>query len=90
MIINKDDPDRGVIEDLSGYKEPFILDYNPTAENMALFLLHDVCPNLLADTNIEVVRIKLWETPNCFAEVSKPIISDPDINEDVVQVHEEI
>lgn len=41
---------------------------NPTAENMAGYLLNTICPSLLKDTAIEVFKIRLWETPNCFAE----------------------
>jgi 6-pyruvoyltetrahydropterin/6-carboxytetrahydropterin synthase len=48
----------------------FSLPSNPTAENMAHFLLHNVCPSVLKDTGVEVFRITLWETENCSAEVS--------------------
>lgn len=43
---------------------------NPTAENMALYLLYDVCPDVLRGTGIEVDKVVLWETENCFAEAS--------------------
>lgn len=49
-------------------KEPWVATFNPTAENMAHYLLHDVCPLLLDGTGVVVTRIKLWETPNCCAE----------------------
>lgn len=42
---------------------------NPTAENMSLYLLHDVCPTLFSGTNIQVFKIQLYETENCFVEV---------------------
>lgn len=41
--------------------------WNPTAENMADYLLHNVCPALLKGSGIRVVRVKLWETENCYA-----------------------
>lgn len=41
---------------------------NPTAENLAAHLLLMVCPSVLAGTGVTVVKIKLWETENCFAE----------------------
>lgn len=44
---------------------------NPTAENMAQYLLEEVCPVLFADTDIEVFKIVLHETENCSVEVSK-------------------
>lgn len=43
---------------------------NPTAENMADFLLRVVCPEQLAGSGVEVFRVVLWETENCYAEVS--------------------
>lgn len=42
---------------------------NPTAENMARFLLDVVCKDVLADTNVVAVEVTLWETENCFATV---------------------
>ncbi len=46
----------------------FVLDCNPTAENLARYLLTTVCPDVLADTNVTVTKIVLWETENCGAE----------------------
>lgn len=43
---------------------------NPTAENMADYLLRTICPSLLDGTGITVIKIVLWETENCFAEVT--------------------
>lgn len=48
-----------------GYACPF----NPTAENMATYLLHIVSPLLFADTGVRVVEIVLEETENCRATV---------------------
>lgn len=53
---------------LPSYKGPFICPFNPTAENMAEYLLHHVCPLVLADTGVRVTRVRLYETPNCYAE----------------------
>ena len=44
---------------------------NPTAENLARYLLEEVCPVVLKDTGVQVVRVVLWETENCCAEVSR-------------------
>jgi 6-pyruvoyltetrahydropterin/6-carboxytetrahydropterin synthase len=46
----------------------FRLDYNPTAENMAYYLLTVVCPHVLRETGVRVVKVRLWETENCYAE----------------------
>lgn len=48
----------------------FELPYNPTAENMALFLLKEVAPKCLEGTGVKITRVVLKETPNCQAEVS--------------------
>ena len=44
---------------------------NPTAENMARFLLEVVGPTLLEDTDITLCRVRVWETPTCFAEACR-------------------
>lgn len=43
---------------------------NPTAENMAEHLLVDICPTLFAGTGCKVSKVLLWETENCYSEVS--------------------
>lgn len=48
-------------------KEVFVTPFNPTAENMAQYLLHEICPKLLSDTDVKVVRVQINETPNCYA-----------------------
>lgn len=45
----------------------YYLPGNPTAENMAKYLLETVCPRLFA-APLKAVKVKLWETPNCSAE----------------------
>ena len=47
----------------------YYLPYNPTAENMAKYLLENICPKLFV-APLKVERIKLWETPNCSAEAT--------------------
>ncbi len=49
----------------------YILPDNPTAENMATYLLEEVCPKLLAPCGVEAVQIDLWETDETCAIVSK-------------------
>jgi 6-pyruvoyltetrahydropterin/6-carboxytetrahydropterin synthase len=48
----------------------FYLPDNPTAEVMAAYLLETVCPVLFADTDVRCVGIRLYETPNCYADAS--------------------
>lgn len=44
--------------------------FNPTAENMAEYLLNKVAPRLLNGTGVRVVRVVLHETENCEATVT--------------------
>jgi 6-pyruvoyltetrahydropterin/6-carboxytetrahydropterin synthase len=48
----------------------YVLPYNPTAENMASYLLHEVCPQLLAGTGVAATKVVLWESEESFAEAS--------------------
>ena len=48
----------------------YLMDSNPTVENIALHLLCCVAPRLMAGTDVRIVRVQLWETENCLAEVS--------------------
>ena len=44
--------------------------YNPTAENMAKYLLEEVCPSLLEGTGGVANRVRIWETDESFAEAA--------------------
>ena len=46
----------------------FYLPANPTAENMAEYLFKTVCPQLFKDKSAQCIAIKLYETPNCYAQ----------------------
>lgn len=69
MILFKDDPDLHLIQQCSGLKKPFVVPFNPTAENLAAFLL-EKGNELLSDSLVKIVKIKLWETSNCYVEAS--------------------
>jgi 6-pyruvoyltetrahydropterin/6-carboxytetrahydropterin synthase len=58
-----DDYAHGWLKEMKSYALPT----NPTVENMANHLLRDICPNLMKDTGIQVYKIVLWETENCYA-----------------------
>lgn len=68
LIIFKDDPDIELIKQISGAKSAFITDFNPTAENIAAYLLN-ISNTMLASYSVKVIKIKLWETSNCYVEV---------------------
>ena len=46
----------------------FVMPYNPTAENMAKYLLEEVCPKILLGTGSEASRVRIWETEESYAE----------------------
>ena len=60
MLLRKDDP---AVPALQALGEPlFLMDENPTAENIAR-LIHE----FVESSGFPVVETSLWETPNCFA-----------------------
>ena len=68
FIYHKDDAETlAALQQVKGQKL-FALPTNPTAENMADYLLRIVCPKALEGTNVQVVKVILWETENCYVE----------------------
>jgi 6-pyruvoyltetrahydropterin/6-carboxytetrahydropterin synthase len=60
MILRKDDP---AVDFLRSTGEPlYLLDENPTAENIARLIF-----DFTASQGFPVVEVKLWETPKAFA-----------------------
>ena len=55
---------------LQSIHEPVVMvPFNPTAENLAEFLLKVMAPAELSDTYIECYAIDLWETRKCYVRV---------------------
>ena len=48
----------------------FVMPYNPTAENMAKYLLDEVCPILLHGFGGVATRVRIWETDESYAEAT--------------------
>jgi 6-pyruvoyltetrahydropterin/6-carboxytetrahydropterin synthase len=60
MILHRDDP---AVASLQALGEPlYLVDVNPTAENIAK-LIYD----FTASNGFPVAEVNLWETPRCFA-----------------------
>ena len=60
MILQRSDPAVPVLEKLG---EPlFLMDVNPTAENIARLIFDVACEN-----GLPAVDVRLWETPKCCA-----------------------
>jgi 6-pyruvoyltetrahydropterin/6-carboxytetrahydropterin synthase len=69
MILHREDP---AVEFLQQLQEPlFLIDSNPTAENIAK-LIYEVT----AGEGFPVLEVDLWETPQCFATYGQQSATD--------------
>ncbi len=60
MILHRDDP---AVEALNRLGEPmYLIDTNPTAENIARLIFDHALSQ-----GLPIVECRLWETPHCFA-----------------------
>ena len=69
ILFDKDKALGAAIESHTGQKI-FYMPSNPTAENMAEYMMREVCPALFKNDGIRCTHIRLWETPNCFVDVT--------------------
>ncbi|MEM1224162.1 MAG: 6-carboxytetrahydropterin synthase [Planctomycetota bacterium] len=69
LISHEDDNARKALEMVKPCRF-FVLPYNPTAENMAKFLLEEMCPEALMGSGATAVRVRIWETQDSYAEAS--------------------
>lgn len=67
-------------EHATGKRAPFVFPGEPTAENMAMYLLHKAQELLGDDSGLTVVHVRVWETPNCYADAHRILQTpiDPD------------
>ena len=71
MILFADDKKAlDLLEKIDRVRPLFRLPVNPTAENLANYLLWKVCPEVLKGHNVIVYKITFWETENSVAEES--------------------
>ena len=71
FMLNQEDPALAVMlqfPSTQGQLRVVSVPFNPTAENIAAHLGTVVCPQVLADTAVKVVKIRLYETPNCYVD----------------------
>ncbi len=72
MILARRDPAVAVLQELG---EPvFLIDENPTAENIAKLIYH-----FALDKGFPVVEVRLWETPHCYATYCGTSGSESDV-----------
>lgn len=64
--------DHSLLEAITPLGKVFEMPDNPTAENIAAYLLNVLCPHVLrpTETAVRVIKVVVWETPNCCAEAS--------------------
>ncbi|MBF0300669.1 MAG: 6-carboxytetrahydropterin synthase [Oligoflexia bacterium] len=67
-ILNSEDKSTIEILNKLSTENIFLLDNNPTAENLAHYLLWEVCPLVLKGLNVFVNKVVFYETSNCLAE----------------------
>jgi 6-pyruvoyltetrahydropterin/6-carboxytetrahydropterin synthase len=62
MILHREDPVASLLQAMG---EPlYLLDVNPTAENIAKVIYEQ---SGLLGLRVPIVEVRLWETPKCFA-----------------------
>ena len=66
MIINRADANLLQLHVDEGWRH-FVMDVNPTAENLAE-LIYQKAAELLRDYPIKVTHVRIYETPNCWAD----------------------
>lgn len=69
ILFEKDNDLGEAISNITSQKI-FYLPSNPTAENMAAYLLEEICPKLFSNMEVRCVSIRLHETPNCSVLVN--------------------
>ena len=72
FLINEKDVELLSAKDLlQKNKQVFICSFNPTAEEMAKYLIDNVFPDLFAEDKIKITKVVLYETENCFVELER-------------------
>lgn len=69
LISHEDDNARRAL-DMVEPSRYYVLPYNPTAENMAKYLLEEICPRVLDGSGAKAVSVRIWETQDSYAEAS--------------------
>lgn len=72
MMIWEKDPLRAELQKLTP-EDLVIVPFNPTAEQMAEYLVEEVGPRQLAGTQVELISVQIDETRKCSATYSKDV-----------------
>lgn len=65
FLVFKDDPDALKLQAIDA--TILILNFNPTAENIAKYLVEEIAPNQLKDTGCKLIKCEVEETRKCSA-----------------------
>lgn len=68
-ILNVKDKPLGELISGQTFQKIYYLSGNPTAERMAEYLFSEICPALFAEAGVRCTKLRLYETPNCYADV---------------------
>ena len=68
FILTADDPLREFLQ--THELKHYVLPWAPTAENIATYFFKQA-RDLMRQVGIDVVTVRVWETPNCWAEVGE-------------------
>lgn len=69
MVLSQED-DEGQAAVRMAHSKLFVMPYNPTAENLARFVLEVVGPDLLRETPVQLISVEVHETENGIAKAS--------------------
>lgn len=64
IIYEKDKLLMPIKEQLSVNREVFVATFNPTAENMANYLIREICPVVMKGTEITITKLEFCESEN--------------------------
>lgn len=70
FLIHQDDDNARKALEMVEPSRFFVLPYNPTAENMAKYLLEEMCPQVLEGSGGYACRVRIWETEESYAEAA--------------------
>ena len=70
VILDKKDRALGDVIAKETGQNIYYLKSNPTAENIALHIKSDIIPLLFTKDSFDIVKLRLYETPNAYVEVN--------------------
>lgn len=68
MLFARDEEAIAAVSRLNMPAKLYMLEANPTAENIAAHFVEDVAPRLMRGTNVRIIGCRLEETENCRAD----------------------